>query len=112
MSHIANDLLGTPERERLYKNGGRLDPDEIEAGMFVIGPGPAYSIYPVVARCREGERLPREHGYSRELASGGWSSGRWTKRDCVCLAMRGAPRGPARVARVYRDVTSEVYERL
>lgn len=112
MSHIANELISHPERKHLYENGGRLDPDEIEAGMFVIGPATAYKIYPVVARSRRNERLPREHQYSREKAVGSWTSGRWTARDCVCLAMRGAPRGPERVARVYRDVTEEVYERL
>lgn len=99
MAHIANKLISKTERKRLYESGGRLLADDIEAGMFVIGPGPSYSIYSVVARSRPGEELPDAHHYSMK---------KWTQRDCVCFSTRGAPRGAERVARVYRDVTSEV----
>lgn len=110
--HVVNELIGQPERVHLYETGGRIDSDEIDGGMFVIGPAPSYEIKQVVSRSRPGDRLPRQHGYSIDLASGGWRSGRWTDRDCVCLSMQGAPRGPEMVARVYRDVTEEVYERI
>lgn len=108
--HIANDLISKPDRRHLYETGGRLDPDEIKGGMFLVNS--IGNIYPVVVRSRPGEKLPREHQYSTDWVDGGWTSRRWTQRDCVCLSMRGAPRGPERVARVYRDVTEEVLDRL
>lgn len=110
--HAANDMISRADRKSLYEAAETIDPDEIETGMFVIGPKPAFVIEQIVDRARPGEKLSRNHAYSYSMVGGGHDCGQFEDRDCVSLSFDEAPRGPEQVANHYRDVTEQVYNRL
>ena len=113
MSHIANDLISQDERKKIWETAKPLSEEDIRTGMFLISGSNTYSISVVSAVSEQGEKLPRDHSYSREWKKGGYTSGRFTNRECVVVGMgRGAPYGKGQVARIYRDATDQVMEKL
>lgn len=98
---IANSLLTLEERRRLYTVGEQIDPENIRIGMVVVNR--MGEVRMVAAHALSGESLPDP--YQRAPGT--------DYRNQIVLSPGGSGvGGPEALARRFRDVTEQVYERL
>ena len=99
---IANSMLTLEERRNLYTVGEQIDPGQIRVGMVVVNC--RGEVRMVAAHAPPGEALPDPY---RARAPGG------DYRNQIVLSPGGSGvGGPEALARRFRDVTAQVYERL